>query len=69
MAFGKGYSIYAPDYYYSYYQSNKQRISNYYYEKKARHKRNEEIYKDYDSEEAYYKNKLIEMGFLEIVKK
>ena len=68
MGEGRGYSIIKHDYYYSYYQRNKQKISNYYYEQKDKRARNEAIYAEYGGEEKYYKNKLIQMGFLEIKK-
>ncbi len=68
MGEGRGYSIIKCDYYYSYYQRNKQKISNYYYEQKEKRARNDEIYREYGGEETYYKEALIKMGFLEIKK-
>ena len=56
MGEGRGYSIIKHDYYYSYYQRNKQKISNYYYEQKDKRARNEAMYAEYGGEIAFYEN-------------
>ena len=66
MGYGCGISLDKTGYYIKYYQRNKIRIKMYYLEKKEKKLANERLYKDYSSEEEYYKHALIKMGFLKL---
>jgi len=51
-------------YYRNYYQLKKELIKAKYYEKKEQKQREEEMYEPYGGESQYYKNSLINSGFL-----
>jgi hypothetical protein len=51
-------------YYRNYYQLKKELIRTKYYEKKEQKQREYELYKNYGGEKNYYKNSLINSGFL-----
>ena len=55
-------------YYRTYYQNNKDYIKNRYLEKKEKDKLNEDLYKPYGGETKYYRQALINCGFLVIKK-
>lgn len=57
------------DYYRSYYYRTKELYRINYQEKKLRKRENDETYKEYGGESAYYKNELVKLGFLVINKK
>ena len=55
-------------YYYTYYDQRKHIYRIQYYEKKAKDKANEELYKPFGGERKYYLDKLVELGCLVIKK-
>jgi hypothetical protein len=58
------YSLDRTTYYRRYYEAKKQIYKDRYVEQKEARIRNEELYKPYGGEKNYYKNSLIQSGFL-----
>lgn len=56
-------------YYRNYYQLKKELIRNRYYEKKEQLKREEELYAPYGGKKNYYKQHLIDNGWLIVTNK
>ncbi len=62
------YSLDKSNYYRTYYKIHKDKILNNYYDKKQKKIDNDKLYEDYGGEIAYYRQSLINSGFL-IIKK
>ena len=58
------HSLDRSSYYKMYYEAKKDQIRNRYFEKKETRLREEEMFKPYGGEKNYYKNSLVESGFL-----
>lgn len=61
------YSVDRTQYYYNYYARTKDLRRYLYYQKKIQTQREEALYKPYGGEREYYRNRLIEMGVLQII--
>lgn len=62
------YSLDKSQYYKTYYINYRDKILNKYYEKKEQKLKNDKLYESYGGEIAYYKQSLINLGFLIIIK-
>lgn len=63
----QGISYNSSEYQINYYQNNKSKIQQNYYYKKNNKNENENLYVGYKSEKEYYKQQLIESGYLIIL--
>jgi hypothetical protein len=61
------YNYYMNNYYSNYYSLRKHLYKERYYRQKEQAREEELLYKDYGGIKSYYKNSLINMGFLKII--